>query len=404
MNRTLHELIEDRMADADAHGRRRTTVRVDWHEGAEADVDGQPAVVFCSNDYLGLRRHPALIEAARAAAAREGTGGGSSRLIAGTTGAQEELEQELAAQFGSEAALVLSSGYHANLAVLTTLTDAGDRVFSDALNHASIVDGCRLARATVEVLPHGSVDALRDGIGRPCAGRSWVVAEGLYSMDGDRVDLAGYLGAMGRVGGSMIVDEAHAIGVLGPDGGGVSAEQGVQRDVIRVGTFGKALGSHGAFVLCDAAVRQLLVNGARSFLYTTALPPASVAAARAALTVVRQERWRQRRVLRHARRLWDGVRALGFHTSDAPSPIVPVVVGGEADCVTLAARLLRRGYFARAIRPPTVPEHTCRLRLSVSAVHTAEQIDGLLAALGEEARALQLAFDGAEPGGDEGIP
>lgn len=393
MSRTLRQVIAERLAAVDAHGRRRTTVQVAWHEGADADVDGQPAVVFCSNDYLGLRRHPALVEAAREAASREGTSSGSSRMIAGTAASHEELEQELAAQFGAQAALVLSSGYHANLALLTTLAAAGDRVFSDALNHASIVDGCRLSRAQIHVFGHGDVQALREGLSEPFVGRSWVVVEGLYSMDGDRVDLAGYRGAAGRVGGSMIVDEAHAIGVLGPGGGGVSAEQGVHGDVIRVGTFGKALGSHGAFVLCDTAVRELLVNGARSFLYTTALPPPAVAAARAALTVVRQERWRQRRVQHHAQTLWDGVRSLGFHTSDAPSPIIPVVVGGEMDCVTLAERLLRRGYFTRAIRPPTVPEHTCRLRLSVSAAHTAEQIEGLLTALEQEARALDLEPD-----------
>jgi len=366
-------------------------VRVDWGEGAEATVDGQPAVVFCSNDYLGLRQHPALVEAVRVAATREGTGSGSSRLIAGTGSSHEALEQELAAQFGTEAALVFSSGYHANLALLTTLAGEGDRIFSDELNHASIVDGCRLSRAAVHVFRHGDVEGLRDGLAEPAGGRSWVVAEGLYSMDGDRVDLAGYAGVAGRAGASMIVDEAHAIGVLGPDGGGVSAEQGVHGDVIRMGTLGKALGSHGAFVLCEAAVRELLVNGARSLLYTTALPPTSVAAARAALTVARQERWRQRRVIRHAETLWEGVRAAGFHTTEEPSPVVPVVVGGEWDCVTLAERLLARGYFTRAIRPPTVPEHTCRLRLSVSAAHTTEQIEGLLVALQEEAQALDRA-------------
>ncbi len=380
-------------------GRLRDTVRVDGTDGVRAAVDGRDVVVMCSNDYLGLRLHPRVVQAARRALAEHGAGTGSSRLIAGTSVLHERLEQRLAERFGAEAALVLSSGYHANLAVLTTVCGEGDIVVSDALNHASIVDGCRLSRARIRVVPHGDAAAaeraLTEGAGR---GARWLVAEGLFSMDGDRIDLAAYARVARAAGGALIVDEAHSIGVVGPEGRGACADPELGDAVaLRVGTLGKALGSHGAFVLCDAATRRLLVTGARSFLYTTALPPASAAAALAALEVMDAEPWRREALWRRAEQLWRGLDDLGLVTAPAPSPITPVVAGTERAAVALADHLLSRGYFSRAIRPPTVPEGTCRVRLTVAAGHEQAHIQGLLEAIAEAADTLDLPRADAPP-------
>ena len=360
-------------------------------EGTEALVGGRPVVVFCSNDYLGLRWHPRVKQAAIEAIERYGTGSGSSRLIAGTLQCHLELEAELADAFGTETALLFSSGYHANLALLTTLATEGDLLCSDALNHASIVDGCRLSRADVRLFDHGAIGQLRERISGPCAGVRWVVAEGLYSMDGDAVDLAAYLDVADGVDGALIVDEAHALGTIGPGGRGACADQGIEaRVAARMGTLGKSLGSQGAFVLCDTPTRELLVSSGRSLLYTTALPPASVAAASAALRLLREEDWRVQRLRDNARALWQGIRAMGLSTSLTPTAIVPVVAGSEELAMAMAEGLLRRGFYARAIRPPTVPPDTCRVRLSVTASHTGDQIASLLEALQDVADALQL--------------
>ena len=388
---TLRDTIRARLAAIEMQGRRRTLTALTEASGVEAVVDGRRVVVFGSNDYLGLRNHPAVLDAALESTRRYGTGSGSSRLIAGTSECHEELEAALAEAFGTEAALVFSSGYHANLAILTTLGAAGDLLCSDALNHASIVDGCRLSRAAVQVFEHGDRAGLEGALATPCEGQRWVVAEGLYSMDGDVVDLAGYADSAAAGGGALLVDEAHSVGCIGPRGLGACAEAGIaDRAFARMGTLGKSLGSHGAFALCDSDTRELLVSSARSLLFTTALPPASCAAARTALQLMVEDDARRERLARNARRLWDGVRALGLDTSPAPTPIVPAVVGAERDAVAASQQLLDRGYFARAIRPPTVPPGTSRLRFSVSADHTPDQIRGLLSVLAEIAPDLPL--------------
>ncbi len=376
--------IRRRVAAFEAAQRLRSTTVVSGQNGVDAVVEGRPVVVFCSNDYLGLRGHPEVLAAAHTALDDQGAGSGSSRLIAGTLPCHEELEADLARHFGSEAALVLSSGYHANLALLSTLCAEGDLLVSDRLNHASIVDGSRLSRAQVQVVPHGDMEAL-NGIAPPAApSLTWVVVEGLYSMDGDQPDLAAVADATERAGGALIVDEAHAVGTVGELGRGAAFDQGVAvRVAVRVGTFGKALGSHGAFVLCDADTRQLLINGARSFIYSTALAPASAAAAGAALRLLRDESWRIGKLQQLSRQLWDGVRALGLQTGPSPSPIVPVIVGGEDTALAVAEQLLERGIFARAIRPPTVPEGTCRIRFTLSALHDEDHIARVLEALAE---------------------
>ena len=380
-------IIRRRVAVFEAARRLRSTTVVSGQRGVDAVVEGRPVVVFCSNDYLGLRGHPRVLEAAHAALDDQGAGAGSSRLIAGTLPCHEELEDALARHFGSETALVMSSGYHANLALLSTLCADGDLLVSDRLNHASIIDGCRLSRARVQVVPHGDVAALR-GIRPPAPpALTWVVVEGLYSMDGDQPDLRAVVEATERAGGALIVDEAHAVGTVGELGRGAAFDQGVaDRVAVRVGTFGKALGSHGAFVLCDTDTRQLLINGARSFIYSTALAPANAAAAGAALGLLRDENWRIHKLQQLSRQLWDGVRELGLQTGPSPSPIVPVIVGEESTALAVAEQLLERGIFARAIRPPTVPEGTCRIRFTLSALHEEDHVAQVLQALALFAR------------------
>jgi 8-amino-7-oxononanoate synthase len=357
--------------------RQRQLLRVprilEYVDAVTARCDGEERLVFCGNDYLGLRRDPRVIEGARESA-RFGAGAGSSRLIAGSLGLHSALEEELADWLGVPAALLCPTGYQANGALIGGLAGRGDRVVSDALNHASIIDACRLSRAEVVVAPHGQTIEDLGG-----AGQRFVVLEGLYSMDGDRGALSHWAGQPGW----MLVDEAHSLGVLGPGGRGVCDEQGVV-PLARVGTFGKAFGAHGAFIATDRDTRSLVVNAGRPYVFTTGAPPPSVGAARAALRVVASAEGEQlRRTLEaSSRRFRTEVRGLGCSVlGDADSPIVPVVVGSEERALRLAEQLWRRGIFAGAIRPPTVAPGTCRIRFTLSAAHHPRQIDRALQAL-----------------------
>lgn len=344
--------------------------------GPEGVLGGRPVVSFASNDYLGLSAHPVVVAAARDAAARWGSGATASRLIVGSRPVHHELEAELADWRGTDAALVFPTGFAANLSVLTVLGGPDVTVFSDELNHASIIDGCRLGRARVERYAHNDLDELVHGLAR-ASGRVIVVTDTVFSMDGDVARVAELLGLCARHGALLVLDEAHA--VLGPD---LAVPDGV--DVVRVGTLSKALGSLGGFVAASRPVVDLLVNRARPFIFTTGLTPADGAAALAALRIVRSD---------EGRRLKDRVRE-NTHRLRAghPSPIVPIVVGDEDRAVKASAALLERGVFVPAIRPPTVAPGTCRLRVACSAAHTRPMMDQLVAALD----ALGLA-GGARP-------
>jgi len=290
----------------------------------------------------------------------------------------------LAEWIGSEAVLVCSSGYQANLALLQGVTRSGDLILSDSLNHASIIDGCRLSRAEVAVVKHGELDALRTVLRTPVEGARFVVLEGLYSMDGDRGAVADWAREADEGGAHLIIDEAHSLGVFGPAGTGVAAEQGVASDCFaRVGTFGKSFGSHGAFVACSRETRDLLVNSGRTYIFTTGLPPFSVGAALASLKILRSNEGAERagKVAELAGQLRRGLKNIGLQVlGDEDSPIVPVVVGPEERSMTLSRGLLQEGFYAMAIRPPTVAEGTCRLRFTVSAAHDRTMVDGLVAA------------------------
>lgn len=360
--------VEARLAAIRAEGRWRDVRRFDAR-GAEGLLGGgagdRPVVSFASNDYLGLSAHPDVVAAAHDALDRWGAGATASRLVVGSRPPHHELEEALAGWKGTEAALVFPTGYAANVGVLTALAGPGTRIVSDALNHASIVDGCRLARGELVVTPHADVGAIdRELSASP--GPTVVVSDSVFSMDGDTADVEALAEVCTRHGALLVLDEAHA--VLGPD---PDLPPGLE--VVRVGTLSKALGSLGGFAACSAAVRDLLVNTARPFIFTTALSPADAGAALAAVGIVRSPEGDALRA--RLRGLVDRV-APGH-----PSPIIPVVLGDEGAAVAAAEGLLEAGLLVPAIRPPTVPTGTSRLRVTLSAAHTDDQVDRLCAAL-----------------------
>ncbi|HZM42918.1 MAG TPA: aminotransferase class I/II-fold pyridoxal phosphate-dependent enzyme [Acidimicrobiales bacterium] len=330
-------------------------------------VDGRPVVTFASNDYLGLTHHPAVVAAAHDAVDRWGTGTGASRLVVGSRPLHRELETELAAWKGSEAALLFPTGFAANLGLLAALGGPDVTILSDELNHASIVDGARLARAQVRVYRHADLDHLAKLLVE-VEGPALVVSDSAFSMDGDVADVAGLVELAASHDALLVLDEAHA--VLGP-----VVEIGIDKDLplLRMGTLSKALGSLGGFVAGPRAYVDLLCNRARPFIFTTAPTPADTAAALAAVRIVRCAEGEAlvARLRHHVDRLRAG----------HPTPIVPLVLGDEAGALAAAARLLDQGLLVPAIRPPTVAPGTSRLRITLSAAHTEDQVDRLLAAL-----------------------
>lgn len=338
---------------------------------------GRLVVSFASNDYLGLASHPGVVAAAHRALDRWGTGSGSSRLITGSRPVHAELERALAAWKGCEQAVVFPTGYAANLSVLSVFGAEGAHIFSDELNHASIVDGSRLARAPVTVYPHARLDHLDDLLRATAGARPIIVSDSVFSMDGDQADLAGLLAVARRHGGLLVLDEAHA--VLGPELDELRCDHGDGGDdVLVVGTLSKTLGSLGGFVAGPARFIDHLVNRARPYIFTTAPTPADAAAALAAVEVVRSAEGeaRRTRLAGHVARV---VAAVGC--SHHRTPIIPVVVGAETDAVAASDRLLAEGVWVPAIRPPTVAPGTSRLRVTLSAIHTDEQVDRLVAGL-----------------------
>ncbi|HEY1371760.1 MAG TPA: 8-amino-7-oxononanoate synthase [Candidatus Binatia bacterium] len=350
--------------------------RVDGDQGPEIVLDGRRALNFSSNNYLGLATHPTLKKAAQDAAERYGCGSGASRLISGNMALYDELEAKIARLKSAEAALVLNSGYQANVGIVPALAGEGDTIFSDALNHASIIDGCRLARAQTIVYPHCDVAFLESALKRtPAGGRKLIVTETIFSMDGDEAPLADIVAVAERHGALVMVDEAHATGVFGPNGAGVAAQLGLaDRIAVQMGTLGKALGGFGAYVACAAPMREILINTCRSFIFATALPPPVLAAASAAVDILYNEPQRRLVLWHNIRALREGFRALEFSIGDSESQILPLVIGDAEKCMAFSERLLENGIFVQGIRPPTVPEGTSRLRVTAMATHTHEHL------------------------------
>jgi 8-amino-7-oxononanoate synthase len=373
------------LADLDAKGlrrRRRIALRGD-HAQAAIELDGRACVDFCSNDYLGLAAHPRVVAAFIAAARVHGVGARASHLITGHAPLHEALEQELAAWTGRERALVFSTGYMANLGVAAALAARDDTIYGDRLNHASLIDGSRLSRAAIQIYPHADAAALDAKLRAQQSGRALVLTDGVFSMDGDLAPLPALAEVCARHGAFLAVDDAHGLGVIGATGRGIVEHFGMGQTQVPalIGTFGKAFGSFGAFVAGSAELIETLVQRARTYIYTTALPTAVAAATRAALAVSIEESWRRERVLALTTRFRERALAAGLPLADSATPIQPVLLGGADAALAASAQLQDRGYYVAAIRPPTVPADTSRLRVTLSAAHREAEVDGLVAAL-----------------------
>jgi 8-amino-7-oxononanoate synthase len=381
--------IEARLDELKALGLHRRTRLVSGPQGPHVLLDGKPVLLLCSNNYLGLADHPRLREAAAEAAMRWGVGTGASRLVSGTMTVHRRLEERLADFKGRQAALLFGSGYLANAGTVAALARTGDVVFSDELNHASIIDGCRLSRAEVFVYEHADVEHLRWGILQAEGRGALIVTDSVFSMDGDVAPLAEIVELAQRFGLRTVVDEAHATGTLGPGGRGAVAEAGLDDHVdVIVGTLGKALGSYGAFVACDQQMAQYLVNAARTFIFSTALPPSAVAGALAALDLLSERPRLVAKLGANAAALRLGLQQEGFDVGSSRTQIVPLVIGEAQRAMRICEAALSDGVFAQAIRPPTVPDMTSRLRLAVMASHHEEELRAAARTLGAAARSV----------------
>lgn len=347
-------------------------------------IDGRRLVNFAANDYLGLAADARVAEALAGGAARWGAGAGAAHLLSGHTGAHAEFETALAAYLEREAALLFSTGYMANLGVIGALVGRGDTVVEDRLNHASLIDAAVLSRARLLRYAHADADAAAARL-QSARGRTLVVTDGVFSMDGDLAPLPALAGASGRHGAQMMVDDAHGFGVLGAGGRGTLEHFDLAAaDVpVLVVTLGKALGVFGAVVAGSRELIETLVQRARPWVYTTALPPAVAVALSTALELVRNENWRRERLRAHIDRFRAGARGGGLRLGDSATPIQPVLIGQAHRALAVSAALAARGFYVPAVRPPTVPSGSARLRVSLSAAHTGEQIDRLVTALVE---------------------
>ncbi len=362
-------------------GRYRFLRTIETAQSPRVVVDGREVILMCSNNYLGLADHPRLREAARRAIEEYGTSAVASRLVSGTMRLHQELERALAEFKGTSQALVFNCGYMANVGVISSLLGPQDVVFSDELNHASIIDGCRLSRARVAVFPHKDMDALEDLLKREKGRRRMMVVDGVFSMDGDVAPLPDMVDLAERYGAILMVDEAHGTGVLGERGAGTVEHFGLtDRVPIQMGTLGKALGGFGAYVAGSEILREYLINRARSFIFTTALPPADMAVALEAVRLVQEEPQRRKKLHENVAYLVEGLNSLGFSVSNQGTAVVPVVIGPEDKTMEMSQKLLEYGVFVAGIRPPTVPPGTSRLRVTLMATHTREDLDRALEA------------------------
>ena len=371
--------LREELAELDQRGLLR-------QQGEPVDAASATAMLsLCSNDYLGYRSSRRLDRFARDAVARHPVGAGASRLVAGDHRAHRALELALAGWLECDETLVFTSGYAANVGVLAALADEGDLIVSDALNHASIIDGCRLSRARTVVVPHNATDRVREVLMQSTARRRWVVTESYFSMDGDGPDLVALRGICDEWDAALIVDEAHALGVMGPSGRGRAASMGVKPDVL-VGTMGKALAGQGAFVAGSADLCRWLWNRARSFVFSTGLSPFVAAVGVGAIAEAKSDDVGRERLVGWSNRLRDGLRARGIDVANREGPILPIVVGGERSALDWSRALAQEGVLVQAIRPPTVPSGASRLRLTVRADLTEPEVERALQAFGAAAQ------------------
>ncbi|ALN94159.1 MULTISPECIES: 8-amino-7-oxononanoate synthase [Lysobacter] len=391
--RTLwRERIQTAQAQRVANARSRTHRVVTHRDGARCEVEGRSLVNFCGNDYLGLSQHFAVTNAFQDAASREGTGGLASHLVCGHHAQHEALERELADWLGSPRALLFGSGFLANIAAVQGLLEEEDVCVQDRLNHASLIDAARLAGCRLRRYPHADPEGAIRQLRNVPDGMAMLATDGVFSMDGDIAPLRD-LALVARAQKAVLyVDDAHGVGVIGPDGRGTvaAARLSVQEVPLQLATFGKALGSYGAALHGDADLIGHLAETARSHLYTTALPPAQAAATRAAIKLARSDHWRREKLAELTAHFRERAGKLGLELLHSGTPIQPVMCGDDRRALAMAQALEQQGYWVAAIRPPTVPEGRARLRVTFSALHTREQVDGLIEALARAAERVAI--------------
>ncbi len=375
--------IRKELALLDSRGMRRELKTVTGPQRSESTLGGQSMTILCSNNYLGLADHPRLKELAVEMTRKYGCSSGASRLISGTMTLHRQLEEELAVFKGTEGALVYNCGYMANLGVLSTVVDEGDVIFSDALNHASIVDGCRLSRAEVKIYRHSDVGHLVDLLQRfgTSFGRRLIVTDSVFSMDGDLAPLPQIASLAKRYDALLLVDDAHATGVLGRGGRGSASHFQLPPDSIDLlmGTLGKAMGSCGAFVAGRREYLDYLINKSRSFIYTTALPPAVLGASLAAVRLLREDPGLAAELREKVEYFRRALRKLGFDVSDDPTPIIPLIVGDAGQAMRISEKFMEAGVFIQGIRPPTVEPGSSRLRITITRDLSWTRMDEILA-------------------------
>ncbi len=384
------------LAERKAKNRYRERRAVHSPQGPRIEIDGKQVLNFCSNDYLGLANHASLKQAVHAAVDCYGVGSGASHLVCGHSHEHHQLEQDLAEFTGRERALLFSTGYMANLGVLQALLERGDAVFEDKLNHASLIDGALLSRAKLVRYRHCDLLGLERQLAASEARRKLIVTDGVFSMDGDSAPLAELSALAQKYKALFMVDDAHGIGCLGSSGAGLAQAFKLDQTQlpILVGTLGKAFGSFGAFVAGGAELIETLIQAARSYIYTTAMPPAVAAATREALRLVREEHWRRERLQSLVFLFRSLCAREGLPLTESLSAIQPVIVGDDERALELSEFLFSEGFLVSAIRPPTVPEGTARLRITFSAAHSEEQVKALVAALVLGKQNLDAFVDG----------
>ncbi len=359
-------------------GLQRRTRLVEGADGTHVIMGGEKKLLFCSNDYLGIANNNEIKDAAIEATLRYGVGAGASRLVSGTMTLHEKLEERIRSFKGAEAVLLLNSGYCANMGLITAITDRSTEIFSDRLNHASIVDAALVSRAHLRRYPHNDITALEDLLKSSTAARKLIITEGVFSMDGDIAPLKEIISLLEPYNALLYLDEAHATGTIGPRGRGTLEALGIapgNPHIIEMGTLGKAFGSFGAFVAGSSALKALLTTKARSFIYTTALPPAICAASIKALDIVDKNPSLVASLQKNASFIRDALNAMGLNTMSSSTQIIPILVGETGRTMEISEELFRNGVFIQGIRPPTVPVGTSRLRITVSAAHSRQDLE-----------------------------
>lgn len=385
--------LRNRLGEIEREGLYRRRKTLESPQAAEVLVEGRRLVNFCSNDYLGLASHPAVVDALKRGASEFGVGAGAAHLICGHGSPHQALEEELAAFVCRERALLFSTGYMANLGVISALVGRGDIVFEDRLNHASLLDGARLSGARLKRYRHLDTRQLQAELSGTELDHGLIASDGVFSMDGDLARVAELAMLAKQHAAWLMIDDAHGVGVLGEGGRGLLELTGQDQESvpILVGTLGKALGTFGAFVAGSQDLIEYLIQRARTYIYTTALPPSIAEATRSSLFLLQEESWRRVRLAERIEQFRRGARQLNLQLMDSMSPIQPLVLSDNRAVMAASSQLRASGFWVGAIRPPTVPEGTARLRITLTAQHSADQVDRLLDALSS----LSSGYDGS---------